>query len=239
MTRDSKPCRTGLRVSFQAAPAITALSWMVGCKPAAPEQSAASAWTFTPPIVRDTASLEMTTCHKDTGLYSAWYMVGYTGPLTDTVYYDGGYQVGRMGGEPYEERISDAPDSLIHVAIDTSQRVAVEQLVFRLSVAQKREGLPGYPVFIVNRSTDTVSIGIRPNVSLILEGQGQDGNWHALEQPYMHECGFGLRSQLLPPGAVAVTAIPICSGGVPTRLRICYGSSCSEPFVGVAHPDHL
>jgi hypothetical protein len=235
MTRDSKPYRTGLRASFQAALAIVALSRVVGCKPAVIDP-ASEPRTFDPPVVRDTSTADRIDCIKESGMYSASYMVGYVGALADSVVFDGSLQIGKEPTQPYEDPIPNAPDSVIHVAIDTSQRVAIEQMVFRMGERQTREAFVGYPVFVINRSADTVAVGTRPHVALILQGQGPDGKWRPLEHPLMNDCGFGLRSQLLPPGAVAVTAISICKGGLPTNLRICYGNSCSETFVGSADP---
>lgn len=213
-----------------------ACCWMLGCKESL-DGPAVPSWTFKPPVVRDTSTANRIDCLKDSVVHSAWYTVGYAGPVADTVAFDGSVQFSEQKSEtPYDEPIQEAPDSAIHVAIDTSQRVAIEQLVFRMGERPTRDAFVGYPVFVVNRSSDTVSVGLGAQVALILQGQGPEGKWQPLERRYIYDCGFGLQSQLIPPQNMVVTAIPICKNGVPTQLRICYGNSCSETFVGFVEP---
>lgn len=196
---------------------------------AACQQPTEQPWGFEPPVVIDTTTFPVAENHECYRKGWPKYLPGYIGELVDTIHFDWrNYPESGDASNPIYRPL--ATDSVIHISVDTTQRV------YGIGRGGKGvEAIESYPVFLLNCAAETVSVGISPWVSLIMEAQDSDGFWRPMEKPYK-PCTDGAQSLFLPPNNIVVTAVPICRGGVPTMFRICFGGNCSTPFKGSVEP---
>jgi len=89
-----------------------------------------------------------------------------------------------------------------------------------------------YPVILTNQSTDTLSIGHDKHIPIITEAQTRDNLWRPIEKKYIHGCGVGLNTIILPPNEIVLTSKLIYKGDFKTKMRIRFGKNISNEFVG-------
>lgn len=82
---------------------------------------------------------------------------------------------------------------------------------------------------------DTILIGDGDYIPLAVEAQDPLGQWRLIEKPFMHFCGTGMPSMMLPPQQVALTSVLIPHGPFFTWLRVRLGQNYSPPFRGRIH----
>jgi hypothetical protein len=89
-----------------------------------------------------------------------------------------------------------------------------------------------FPILLTNRDTDTIFIGYGRHVPLIMEATDSLGNWKPIQERFIHPCGIGVGSIILPPNECVLTLAPIFKGNYKTRLRLTLGDNHSNPFIG-------
>jgi len=109
------------------------------------------------------------------------------------------------------------------IYIDTTKTIGFSMSVWEYyKKPEYRVGKKSYPVFIENKSTDTLSIGfgdILPMTTEILDSLGQ---WTEIERPFIYYCGTGLTEFFLPPNQIAITALRQNFGTSKAKFRVKY-----------------
>jgi hypothetical protein len=107
-----------------------------------------------------------------------------------------------------------------------------EQAQIGIQVDTSNRFIYSYPVLIVNKEKDTIRIGNERSIPIIMEAIDSLGNWMPIQEKFVHACGFGLSSIILPPSECVITLAPIFKGNYKTQLRITLGENHSNPFIG-------
>lgn len=109
------------------------------------------------------------------------------------------------------------------IYIDTTKTIGFSMSVWEYyKKPEYRVGKKSYPVFIENKSNDTLSIGlgdILPMTTEILDSLGQ---WIEIERPFIYDCGTGLTEFFLPPNQIAITALRQNFGMSKAKFRVKY-----------------
>lgn len=126
------------------------------------------------------------------------------------------------------------PDSFgIKIMINTSTFISDDSYSFLdHSITYGKQTYKAFPVLIYNTRSDTINIGYGDHLPLITEALDPEGNWRAIEDHFMYDCGVGLNSIVLPPDEILLTATPIYKGVFKTKLRLRYNKVLSEEFDG-------
>jgi hypothetical protein len=77
-----------------------------------------------------------------------------------------------------------------------------------------------YPIFIKNKTSDTLSIGFGNILPIITESQDSTGHWKKIERQFSYFCGTGLTKFYLPPNEIAITTLRINYGKKNTKFRV-------------------
>ncbi|PSK83751.1 hypothetical protein CLV93_103166 [Prolixibacter denitrificans] len=85
-----------------------------------------------------------------------------------------------------------------------------------------RVGKKSYPIFIENKSSDTLSIGLGDILPMITETKDTLGEWTEIERPFIYDCGTGLTELYLPPNEIVITALRQNFGTTNTKFRVKY-----------------
>ncbi|KAA3640496.1 MAG: hypothetical protein DWQ02_01995 [Bacteroidetes bacterium] len=171
------------------------------------------------------------TCHYDSTefLSVADYPPVFIGRLSDTVLID--HRSEFSDYYEYSWTQYNAPDLFaLEVLVDTT-RIMPNSNPITLPVPipgdiidpTERQGFCAYPVFMMNQTSDTISVGYGKFIPLILEAKDSTGNWRPLEVSYIYDCGTGLNTIFLPPGNTLITSCKIYQGDYQTSLRLKFG----------------
>lgn len=196
------------------------------------------------PLIRDTIGLNKTNFifedDDERWMTEANYEIFYIGPKKDTLFmypllgflypppppseHEGEYtfdlEVYTNPNESYlvdffEKSYRRTADSKTEIRVDTTARIG-----------------NAYPVYLTNKSVDTIAIGFGERIPLILEAIDSTGTWKPIQKRFFYMCGTGLSTVILPPKEIAVTFVPIFSGNYKTKLRVTDGNNHSQPFEG-------
>lgn len=135
-----------------------------------------------------------------------------------------------------QERIYAYPDSgdlIVH--IDTNQSVSNIGGTSKFVNGKPeftRQCYKAFPVFFVNTTKDTLSIGTNLGPSSYLEAIDKNGKWRPVEKESWILCGTGLSYIFLAPGEIAVTSVPVYKGNFRTKLRLRHKQTLSIEFYG-------
>ncbi|MFK7748392.1 MAG: hypothetical protein AB8B65_08385 [Kordia sp.] len=111
------------------------------------------------------------------------------------------------------------------IFIDTTKTIGFPVSMFEhYKKAEYRTNKKSYPVFIKNKSADTLHIGLGDILYMRTEAQDTTGNWQEIERDHIYFCGTGLRSFYLNPNQIAVTALRQNYGRYKTKFRIRFGN---------------
>lgn len=130
------------------------------------------------------------------------------------------------------------PDSVeILLVVDTTKIISDKKMNWgRKGIEYSIEAYKAYPVFIVNLTNDTLNIGYGDHLPIIMEAMDNNGRWRPIEEPYIYFCGTGLNDIILPPKEIIVTAAPIDSGEIKTKIRLRFNKILSNEFSGTINP---
>ncbi len=129
-------------------------------------------------------------------------------------------------GTDYEHSSVFPNASDISIFIDTTRTIGFPKLMSEsYKKFEHRTNKKSYPVFIKNRSTKNLQIGIGDILYMNTEAKDSTGNWREIESNYMYFCGTGLRRLQLKPNEIAVTALRQNYGRYKTKFRIRFGGT--------------
>jgi hypothetical protein len=210
-------------------PRLLLLSALAACQPAPQADPTTARPTFRPPVVTDTGAVARAPRRArwlETGNYAPLYVGPYQSRLRadhqlGQRYHDVGFGPGNGEAEPLPTRLRLPDSTRLQILVDTTQHLADYAQVWNAA----RQELTGaifaaYPVFVVNRSNDTLLLGAGSHLRLQLEARDPQGRWRPIERPFSYMCGVGLRSIRLRPGQLALTTVPRPAGRYRTRLRL-------------------
>jgi hypothetical protein len=130
-----------------------------------------------------------------------------------------------------------AEQARLDLTLDTGQVIKAEEEWNRdLRTDTLSRWFTAYPVLVRSLEPDTILIGAGDYVPLEVEAQDQLGQWRPIEKPFLHFCGTGMPSMMLPPRQVVLTSMLIPHGSFSTQLRVRLGENYSPPFRGRIHP---
>lgn len=92
-----------------------------------------------------------------------------------------------------------------------------------------------YPVFIKNKSRDTLNISYGAHLPLLIEAQDSLGNWRRIQEHYKYSCSTGIANFHLPPDEILLTSCKLFTGAYQTKMRLVFGFKdfhYSNEFVG-------
>ncbi|RTQ51510.1 hypothetical protein EJV47_06835 [Hymenobacter gummosus] len=132
-----------------------------------------------------------------------------------------GFGPGNGEAEPLPTRLRLPDSTRLQILVDTTQHLTDYAQVW-YPVRQELTGavFAAYPVFLVNRSPDTLLLGAGSHPRLQLEACDPQRQWRPIERPSSYLCGVGLRSIQLRPGQLALMTVPRQAGRYRTRLRL-------------------
>ncbi len=109
------------------------------------------------------------------------------------------------------------------IYIDTAKTIGFSMSVWEYyKKPEYRVGKKSYPVFIENKSNDTLSIGFGDILPMITETKDTLGQWIEIETPFIYPCATGLTKFFLPPNQVVITALRQSFGVTKVKYRIKY-----------------
>ncbi|WP_146141978.1 hypothetical protein [Prolixibacter denitrificans] len=115
-----------------------------------------------------------------------------------------------------------APNDL-QIYIDTTKTIGFPMSVWEYyKKPEYRVGKKSYPIFIENKSSDTLSIGLGDILPMITETKDTLGEWTEIERPFIYDCGTGLTELYLPPNEIVITALRQNFGTTNTKFRVKY-----------------
>ncbi|MCB0514726.1 MAG: hypothetical protein R2798_04390 [Chitinophagales bacterium] len=98
-----------------------------------------------------------------------------------------------------------------------------------------RGEIKSYPVFVKNKTKDTLDVGYGEYIPLIIEAKDNSGNWKPIQKPYIYRCGTGLTNYFLPPNEIIITSCKLFEGDYETKMRVTFGfdnTTSSNEFKG-------
>lgn len=111
----------------------------------------------------------------------------------------------------------------IEIYIDTTKTIGFSMSVWEYyKKPEYRVGKKSYPIFIKNKSSDTLNIGFGDILPMTTEIKDSLGQWKEIERPFIYECGTGLKGFFLPPNQVVITALRQNFGTTKTMFRVKY-----------------
>lgn len=194
-------------------------------------------FNFKTPIIQDILTpkrIERSTAWLQVGNYNPLYI----GQRTDSIYVS--YKLNLNKYSLYDNGRSNykGPDSAgILLVIDTTNVISDYSMIWEDDGRMlSTKSFKAFPVFVVNTTKDTLSIGYGDHLPIIMEAIDDKGSWRPIEEPYMYMCGTGLNRIILPPNEIVVTSAPVNKGKIKTKLRLRYNKILSQEFYGTINP---
>lgn len=192
---------------------------------------------FKTPVIIDTLSSD---CYNKNQIWleDGEYVPIYIGPSLDTIYnahdikIDNYFFYDNYEGEHEHFMCLDSAELMF--TIDTNIIISDKITIYKCETKEFTEiCYNAHPVYIANKTNDTIDIGYGDYIPIFMEAKDTNGNWKQIEEQYMYMCGTGLNGIFLPPGEIMVTSAPIYEGGFKTKLRLrYYYGMCSQEFNG-------
>lgn len=194
-------------------------------------------FNFKTPKIQDTLKtdrIERNTVWLQNGNYNPLYI----GQNKDSIYVS--YRPNLKKYFVYDDnrRSYNSPDSAgILLLIDTTNIISNHSMIWEDDGSMlSTKSFKAFPVFVVNMTKDTLSIGYGDHLPIVMEAIDNKGTWRPIEEPYMYMCGTGLNGIILPPNEIVVTSAPINKGKIKTKLRLRYNNILSQEFYGTINP---
>ncbi len=172
---------------------------------------------------------------KDTSstLKNAEFHPLYIGEKRDTILLN--YDYNEVQFITHKARRYRRPDSLdLSISLNPSKLIAsVERCIdWKRAYSLKLESpifyslkYQAYPLFIENKSEDTLEIGYGEYIPLLIEAKDSTDSWRVIQRHFTYYCGTGIPFYFLPPGDILITSCKLFEGDYKTKLRIVYGFS--------------
>ena len=131
----------------------------------------------------------------------------YIGKLCDSIKLT--YKPGKIKSRTLDDGKYKSPGPEdIEVFIDTSKTIGFSMHFLDYEYkSEYRTAIKSYPVFIKNKTIDTLNIGFGDFLPLLTETEDSNGKWSVYERPFIYDCGTGITSLILPPNQIAITAL--------------------------------
>lgn len=110
----------------------------------------------------------------------------------------------------------------ITIFVDTTKKIGTTLNVFEYLDTEKRNNKIAYPIFIKNKTKDTLTIGYGDIIPLIIEAKDNNQIWKPIQRKIHFECGTGIMSFILPPNNCVISFMKLYSGNFKTKLRLKY-----------------
>lgn len=178
----------------------------------------------------DTITTEL---KKDTSTFlkEAQFHPIYIGKKADTIRLN--YNPKLITQVTHSNQLYKSPDSLdLKIYVDTSLLCASVERYIDWKVADSLGTLSpifyklqyqSYPVFIENKSKDTLEIGYGEYIPLVIEALDRNSNWEPIQRTYVYMCGTGMPYYYLPSDEILITSCKLFDGDFKTKLRLVYG----------------
>lgn len=190
-------------------------------------------FNFKIPIVQDsfkTDRIERNTVWLKNGNYNPLYI----GQRKDSIYISYRPNLKKYFVYNDDKKSYDRPDSSrIILLIDTTKIISDHSMIWEDDGSNlSTKSYKAFPVFVVNTTKDTLSIGYGDHLPIIMEAMDDKGNWRPIEKRYMYMCGNDLNGIILPPNEIVITSAPLYKGKTKTKLRLRYKNILSQEFYG-------
>ena len=120
-------------------------------------------------------------------------------------------------------------------SIEVSLIVDTNTIVLNLDYEHKQDStyaFKAYPVYVKNNLKDTLIVGYRKFISMIMEAKNEKGEWQAIEKINPIYCATGIAMIILPPNETLMTSAFIYEGDFETDLRLRLDNNFSPVFKG-------
>lgn len=154
----------------------------------------------------------------------------YIGKITDsiTISYQTRETVKKT--ETYKEYKLPTKNSL-EMFVDTSRIIGIPMGLYDYGKYGKRNNKIAIPIFIKNKSIDTLNIGYADYLPIIIEAKNRNGEWQPIQERMRFMCGNGIVDFYCPPNNIVVSAMQKYSGNFKTKLRLKYQSFGSKSSI--------
>jgi hypothetical protein len=138
----------------------------------------------------------------------------------------------------YDERIREykiSSPGQVALTVDTTRYISAYPVLMDSTVDGVTYEVPmsykAFPVIMENKSRDTIKIGHRYTLLLLLEARDKNGKWKPIES-YNWYWGPDSVGVFLPPSQIAVTSVNLTAGKFKTKLRLRYNNNFSNEYTG-------
>lgn len=116
----------------------------------------------------------------------------------------------------------------LEIFVDTSRIIGIPMRLYQYSKVEKRNNKIANPIFIKNKSKDTLNIGYAEYLPIIIEAKNRNGEWRPIQERMRFMCGTGISDFYCPPNNIVISAMQKYSGNFKTKLRLKYETFGSE-----------
>ncbi|MEO8236447.1 MAG: hypothetical protein ABI549_13600 [Flavobacterium sp.] len=132
--------------------------------------------------------------------------------------------------ETYKEYKLPIKNSL-EIFVDTTRIIGIPMGIYEYSKEGKRNDKIANPIFIKNRSKDTLNIGYAEYLPIIIEAKNRNGKWQPIQERMRFMCGNGIIDFYCPPENIVISAMQKYGGNFKTKLRLKYESFGSKSSI--------
>ncbi len=131
----------------------------------------------------------------------------------------------------YWEKYKRPKKADIKIFIDTTKTIGFPMDIWKYHKAPEHGvNKKAYPIFIENRTSDTLSIGFGDILPMVTESQDSIGNWNQVERRFVYYCGTGLTVFYLPPKQILISSLRQNFGKNSTKFRVRFELGESEIY---------
>jgi hypothetical protein len=185
------------------------------------------------PVILDACHLASID-RNEVNMQSGYYYPLYIGEITDTIAINKlKYSVTHFMSDYRDGRDYSYPEdsSVLKIFIDTTRFICYTEKSYGKDTFSLKY-YNGYPLILLNNSSDTVRVASGPFIPAKLEALTPEGKWQAIEQELIPMDENGLNRLFLPPRYTVICAIPVYKGDFDTKLRLKFRNFTSAPFSG-------
>lgn len=109
----------------------------------------------------------------------------------------------------------------LDIYIDTTKTIGFSMPIWEYyTKPQYRTNKKSFPIFIKNKSTDTLSVAIGNMLTIITETKDSINNWIPIEKKFLPGCLTSLNMLYIPPNQVLITPLRQNYGTHKTKIRV-------------------
>ena len=154
----------------------------------------------------------------------------YIGKITETITIS--YQTLETVKKTETHKDYSLPEeNSLEIFVDTSRIIGIPMGLYEYCKIEKRNNKIANPIFIKNKSKDTLNIGYAEYLPIIIEAKNRNGEWQPIQKRMRFMCGNGIVDFYCPPNNIVVSAMQKYSGSFKTKLRLKYESFGSKSSI--------